>query len=109
VATFGTARSRFFIESNDLRRTFEKAHRGLTGSSNPDPMTVAIAINPAIATKYVSMYMQVELEGALTRGLLVYGDNIYRGEAIPPPNVDMCVAASNAEFKKLVYATLSRA
>jgi inosine-uridine nucleoside N-ribohydrolase len=109
VATFNTARSRFFLASNDLRRTFEKAHRGLTGSSNPDPMTVAIAINPSIATRYVSMYMQVELEGTLTRGDLVYGDNIYKGETIPPPNVDMCIAASNEEFKKLVYATLSKA
>ena len=109
IAAFNTKLSRFFIQSNDLRRTFEKEHRGLTGSSNPDPMAVATAINPALGRRYVRLYMQVELEGRLTRGLLVYGDNIYTGEAIPPPNVDLCVEADREAFKRMVFATLSAA
>jgi purine nucleosidase len=108
VAAFGTKLSRFFIQSNDLRRTFEKAHRGTSGSTNPDPIAVATAINPALARRYVRLYMQVELEGKLTRGLLVYGDNIYTGEAIPPPNVDLCVEADPLEFKRMVFATLDK-
>jgi inosine-uridine nucleoside N-ribohydrolase len=106
IAAFNTARSRFFMESNDLRRTFEKANRGMTGSTNPDPITIATLIDPAIGQRYESLYMHVELHGESTRGLLVYGDNIYSGTPTPPPNVRFCVKADGAAFKQLVFATL---
>jgi purine nucleosidase len=106
IAAFNTRRSRFFIESNDLRRTFEKANRGMTGSTNPDPITIATLINPAVALRQVPLYMHVELQGESTRGLLVYGDNIYTGQPTPPPNVKFCVQADGAEFKRMVFATL---
>lgn len=108
IASLGTSRSRFFIESNDLRRTFEKTHRGTTGSTNPDSLAVATAINPALASLYASIHVQVELQGELTRGLLVYGNNIYTGEPTPPPNADICLKASSEMFKRLVFATLGR-
>ncbi len=108
IAAFNTRRSRFFIESNDLRRTFEKANRGTIGSTNPDPIALATLINPAVAKKYVSLYMHVELQGESTRGLLVYGDNIYTGQPTPPPNVRLCIAASNEEFKRMVFELLAK-
>ena len=108
VAGFNTRRSKFFIESNDLRRTFEKANRGMTGSTNPDPITIATLINPAVGLRYVSLYMHVELQGESTRGLLVYGDNIYTGQPTPPPNVRFCVEASNETFKRMVFETLKK-
>lgn len=108
IAAFGTKRSHFFIESNDLRRTFEKANRGTTGSTNPDSMAVATAINPALASSYLPLYVQVELQGDLTRGLLVYGNNIYTGEPTPPANVDICLQASNEIFKRMIFATLRK-
>ena len=91
IATFNTPLSRFFLQSNDLRRTFEKAHRGTTGSTNPDPIAIATAINPSLAPRYQPVFMQVELIGELTRGLLVYGNDIYSGNPTPPPNADICL------------------
>jgi inosine-uridine nucleoside N-ribohydrolase len=108
IARFDTPRSRFFIESNDLRRTFEKANRGTTGSTNPDPMAVATVIDPAVGLEWKPLFMHVELAGETTRGLLVYGDDIYSGRPTPPPNVLFCTKASSARFKALVDATLSR-
>ncbi len=108
IAGFNTPRSRFFIESNDLRRTFEKASRGMTGSTNPDPMTIATLINPAIGLHYVPLFMHVELQGESTRGLLVYGDNIYTGEPTPPSNVRFCIAADGAAFQRMVFEMLQR-
>jgi purine nucleosidase len=108
IAGFNTARSRFFIESNDLRRTFEQANRGTTGSTNPDPITIATLIDPSIGLRYVPLYMHVELQGESTRGLLVFGDDIYSGRPTPPPNVRICVSADGARFRQLVFATLSR-
>jgi len=106
IASFNTKLSRFFIQSNDLRRSFEKTHRGTTGSTNPDPMAVATAINPSLASLYQPIFVQVELEGELTRGLLVYGNDIYSGRATPPPNADICLQASPTIFKEMVFSTL---
>ena len=108
IAAFNTPRSRFFIASNNLRRQFEKANRGTTGSTNPDPLGMAIAIDPSIATRWVSLYLHVELTGESTRGMLIYGDNIYTLAPTPPTNVDMCIEASNDKFKQLVFATLAK-
>lgn len=108
IATFNTPRSRFFIASNDLRRSFEKANRGTTGSTNPDPITIATLINPAIGRRYVPLFMHVELQGESTRGLLVHGDNIYTGQPTPPPNVQFCVAADGPAFRQLVLDLLRK-
>lgn len=108
IAGFNTPRSRFFIASNDLRRTFEQANRGLAGSTNPDPITIATLINPAIGLRYVPLYMHVELQGESTRGLLVYGDNIYTGQPAPAPNVRFCVSADGPAFKEMIFALLRK-
>jgi len=108
IAGFNTGRSRFFIESNDLRRTFEKAHRGTNGSTNPDPITIATLIDPAIGLRFVPLYMHVELKSDSLRGLLVHGDNIYTREPTPPPNVRLCIQADGTKFKELVFATLGK-
>lgn len=108
VAAFNTPRSRFFAESNDLRRTFEKASRGTLGSTNPDPITIASLIDPSIGLRYVSLYMHVELQSDSLRGLLVFGEDIYSGRPTPPPNVRICVQADGAKFRELLFATLRR-
>jgi inosine-uridine nucleoside N-ribohydrolase len=108
IATFGTARSRFFIASNELRRTFETSHRGTTGATNPDGMTVATVIDTTIGRAYVPLYVHVELQGALTRGMIIFGDNIYTNAPTPPPNVDLCVHASRDAFKQMVFTMLAK-
>lgn len=109
IANFGTARSRFFIASNELRRSFETSHRGTTGSTNPDGMTVATAIDPSLGLHYVPLFIHVELQGALTRGMLIFGDNIYTNAPTPPPNVDLCLQASREGFKRMVFTMLAKA
>jgi purine nucleosidase len=109
VASFNTRRSRFFIESNDLRRSFEKAHRGMAGSTNPDPMAVATVIDPAIGLEYVPLFMKVELAPGMTRGLLVFGDTIYTDAPVPQPNVNLCIRASGERFRQLLFDTLRKA
>ena len=106
---FNTKLSDFFIKSNALRRVYEMKYRGAAGSINADPMAVAMAIDPTIGQKYMSVAMKVELEGKYTRGVLVYGEDIYAGHPIPPGNVDICVEANAASFKEMVFETLKMA
>jgi purine nucleosidase len=107
--TFNTPKSRFYMQSNELRRTFEMQARGTKGATNPDPIAVATVIDPSIATEFKAVYLKVELEGTLTRGVLVYGDNLYNGQPTPPPNVNICTKISNEGFKAIVFKTLSHA
>jgi purine nucleosidase len=107
IEAFNTPKSRFFMLSNDLRRTFEMKARGTTGATNPDPIAVATVINPWIATEFKAVYLKVELQGEVTRGIMVYGDNLYNGQPTPPPNVNICTKISNDGFKAIVFKTLA--
>ncbi|MDE1162817.1 MAG: nucleoside hydrolase [Acidobacteriaceae bacterium] len=106
AATFNTRRSRFFTDSNALRRQYEMKYRGAKGSVNADPLAVAIAAHPEVGQRFMDVNVRVELQGEYTRGQLVYGDDIYSGHPIPPGNVDLCVQADAEAFKKMVFETL---
>jgi inosine-uridine nucleoside N-ribohydrolase len=106
AAELRTRRSDFFIKSNALRRTYEMKYRGAAGSINADPMAVALAADGTLGQKYMSVSMKVELEGEHTRGLLVYGEDIYSGHPVPPGNVDICIDADEERFRQMVFRTL---
>jgi inosine-uridine nucleoside N-ribohydrolase len=106
IAAFNTPLSRFFGQSNALRLSFETTARNSTGSVNADPLAMAMIIDPSIATGFKSIYAEVELEGEYTRGTILYGDNRYDLRPTPPANVNLCVAASNDGFKRLLFKTL---
>jgi len=109
IARLSTARSCFFMTSNAQRLAYEVKARGARGSVNADPFAMSLIIDPSIGTAFKSVAMKVELEGTLTRGTMLYGDNRYNGQPTPPPNVDLCVAGSNEGFKRLLLDTLSKA
>ena len=106
---FHTKRSRFFIQSNALRRTYEMTYRGGDGSINADPMAVALAADATLGQRYMSVAMKVELEGEYTRGLLVYGEDIYAGHPVPPGNVEICLHADHERFRQMIFRTLQMA
>lgn len=106
IATFNTPKSRFFMESNELRLTFEMTARNAPGSVNADPLAIAMIIDPSIATGFKAIHAKVELEGELTRGAILYGDNRYNMLPTPPANANLCVEASNEKFKQLLFRTL---
>ncbi|MCQ8277341.1 nucleoside hydrolase [Acetobacteraceae bacterium KSS8] len=109
VRAMDTARSRFFMQSNALRLSFEMSARNAKGSVNGDPLATAMIIDPAIATGFKAVCARVELEGEYTRGTILYGENRYNMQPTPPPNANLCVAADNARFKALVFRTLAQA
>lgn len=106
IATFNTPKSRFFMDSNELRLTFEMTARNAPGSVNADPLAMAMIIDPSIATEFKAVHAKVELEGELTRGAILYGDNRYNMLPTPPANANLCVQASNEKFKQLLFKTL---
>ncbi|NPD65928.1 hypothetical protein HN018_14420 [Lichenicola cladoniae] len=107
VASFDTPRSRFFMQSNELRLTFEMSARNAPGSVNADPLATAMVIDPGIGIKFKAIHARVELEGELTRGDILYGENRYSMVPTLPANVNLCTEASNDDFKRILFATLA--
>jgi purine nucleosidase len=102
-----TKRAAFFLDSNALRLSFEMSARNSKGSLNADPIAIAMLIEPSIATAYKAVAADVELSEGETRGVIYYGENRYSLIPTRPPNVNICVGASNDEFKQMLFGALS--
>ena len=83
--------------SVDIQRTlveFALTQTHLAGFDLPDPIAMAVAIDPSIATRIERLHVAVETRGELTRGETVVD---YRGTSAPA-NVDVVVEASRDGF-----------
>ena len=63
--------ARFAIECNSHARHALKVQTGEDGICLPDPVAMAIAIDPSIGTVWSDHYVDVETESELTRGMTV--------------------------------------
>jgi purine nucleosidase len=91
--------------SVDIQRTlieFCRTQTLLDGYDLPDPVAMAIALDPTIATEVRRLHVAVETRGILTRGETVVD---YRGTS-ETPNVDVVVAASRQRFFALLRNAL---
>jgi purine nucleosidase len=89
----------------DIQRTlvqFALKETGLAGFDLPDPIAMAIALEPAIAVDVEHVHVAVERRGELTRGQTVIDHRARFGEA----NVDVVFAASRERFIELLHEAL---
>jgi len=82
----GTPRSAFFGAITGPTVSFLRQFRRLTGYLLPDPLAMAIALDPGLITASEQLYVTVELQGALTRGQTVLDT---MGLSQREPNVDV--------------------
>ncbi len=91
--------------SVDIQRTlieFCREQTLLDGYDLPDPIAMAIAIDPGIATDVRALHVAVETQGELTRGATVVD---FRGTA-HAPNANVVLGASRDRFLALLRAAL---
>lgn len=69
--TIGTPLAHFAIDCNASAIAAGNALFGEPGLALPDPVTMAVAIDPSIATRTSKHYVDVECEGLYTRGMTV--------------------------------------
>jgi purine nucleosidase len=109
--------ARFSIECNRTAMEAYRLQTGEVGISLPDPVAMAIAIDPAICTSRGEHFVDVELAGELTRGMTVV-DRLGvarddRNRDIWKPVIErgckttVCWTIDNPRWKKLLYAALS--
>ncbi len=115
-AALGTARARFALECNSRAQEAYKEQTGEIGISLPDPVAMAIALEPALATEASVHYCDVEIASDLTRGMTVVdrlnaaanhrNRDWWRGFLSHPPNVSVVWSIDIPRWKALLLEAL---
>ncbi|MFZ0336525.1 MAG: nucleoside hydrolase, partial [Terracidiphilus sp.] len=71
VLSFGTPVARFAIECNSRAQEAFLEQSGEHGISLPDPVAMALALDPSIVTSQSEHFLEVETQSELTRGMTV--------------------------------------
>ena len=101
----GTDRSRFALDINGVLDRVAREYNGLEGFDMPDPITMAIALDPTLIVHAEEVYMGVATDDQ-ARGLTFV--DLRKSEA-PPPNVRVVLEADAAAFIDGVVEMLRRA
>jgi purine nucleosidase len=71
ILELNTPLAEFAIECNSHARKAYKVQTGEDGISLPDPIAMAIALDPTLGTDWSEHYLDVETQSELTRGMIV--------------------------------------
>ncbi len=71
ILALGTSFAHFAIQSNSTAATAYKTQTGEEGIALPDPVAMAILLDPALALVSSSHYMDVQVDSGITRGMSV--------------------------------------
>lgn len=92
----------FAVDIQATLTAFTATETWLPGFDLPDPIAMAVAIDPSIATVVRRLNVRVETTGELTAGQTVVD---HLGVEHLEPNVDVVVEASRERFVELLHAT----
>jgi purine nucleosidase len=116
ILGFNTPLAKFAIECNSHARHAYTVQTGEDGIALPDPVAMAIAIDPTIGTDWGEHYVDVETQSELTRGMTVVDRlNVAaddRNQAVWAPLLEkkrkakVCWTLDNARWKEALVAAL---
>ena len=115
VRGLGTKLAHFAIDINRVAMESNFTQCGERGIPLPDPVAMAVALDPTIATEVSRHRVDVETASELTRGMTVVdrlnvsGDDRNRGtwSAAGDPTVDVVWAIDVPRWKTLLYRSLA--
>jgi purine nucleosidase len=100
LRSIGTPLATFADRINRVVNVWVRTVTGLAGYDLPDPITMAVALRPALVTGSERASVRVAL-GDEARGQLL----IDRRHTAPPPNVTLVRRADGAAFRSLLFDT----
>jgi purine nucleosidase len=100
-----TPLARFSVDIQRAVRQFALTTTRLEGFDLPDPIAMAIALDPTVATKTQRCFVAIETGSILCRGQSVvdHVHVIYR-----EPNAEVVLEASRERFVRILYDAVSR-
>lgn len=100
---FETERATFAMDCNSHAAYAGQTIQGGTGLMLPDPVTMAIALDPTICTQRSWHFVDVACHEELTRGMTVVDQlNVTKNH----PNIEVCWQVDAARWKAALYQTL---
>jgi purine nucleosidase len=116
ILGFNNPLARFAIECNSHARKSYKVQTGEDGIALPDPVAMAIALDPSIGTDWSEHYVDVETQSELTRGMTVVDRlNVAaddRNQAVWAPVLEkkskakVCWTIDNQHWKETLFTAL---
>ena len=103
IRTMNTPLSRFFLQTQRKVLDFNQRQGGINGTTHPDSLTMAMAIEEAIWQQGKDYYVGIETQGQLTRGTSVV-DQL--GVWKKRPNAHVCLQADGGRFKEALWTML---
>ena len=115
----GTDRARFAVDCNATAVEVNRSMFREPGIGLPNPVAMAVALDPALVTRRSRHAVDVECDGVLTRGMTVVDglDVVRRGladaagwrpeAASEEPNVTVCWEIDVARFKERLFRALA--
>jgi purine nucleosidase len=117
VLSMGTILGRFAIECNSTAMEAYKTQTGETAICLPDPVAMAVALDPGICTAAGAHYVDVEVSSELTRGMTVVdrldvaGDDrnrdVWRAVVDRVPRTIVCWEIDIPAFKSALFTALA--
>jgi purine nucleosidase len=105
IRSFKTRFGDFAIDCNRQAILTNREWLGDPALALPDPITMAIALDPSICTQRKNCYVDIETVSDLTRGMTVVDE---MGVLKKVPNVEVCRTIDIPGWKNLLYRTLGR-
>jgi len=117
VRGFGTPVARFAIDCNTSALEAARLQSNEPGLPLPDPVAMAVAIDPEICTRRSRHYVDVETDSDLTRGMTVIDQLDVADDERNAPlwepliergrNVEVCWEINVPKWKELLYSVLT--
>ncbi len=116
VKGFDTPLAHFAIDCNSTALEANRRQSGDPGLGLPDPVAMAIALDPTICTRRSAHRVQVETESPLTRGMTVvdqldvagepHNESVWGVLSARPANATICWEIDVPAFKRMLYSVL---
>lgn len=103
VRSLNTPFAHFTLDCNQTALKASRERQGDPGLTLPDPVTMAIALDPAVCTRRSVHFVDVETTSELTRGMTVV-DRL--GVTGRPVNLEVCWGIDAGKWKQTLYRSL---
>ena len=105
LRAIGTPLAHFCIDIQKTLQQFALTRTGLESFDLPDPIAMAIALDPSVATDTQQRYIAIETQSSLCRGQSV-GDHLQVTGYTP--NAEVVTEASHEKFKQILFDAVCR-